>query len=89
MNIEEWWGRTFEGRGSVKYGQMPDTTPETLRKVDTFGLLTHVASEGSRSPGGLGAQMELRRREAWTARAALVISVLALLVASLSAIFGN
>lgn len=85
--IDEWWGRTFEGRGSLPYDQMPDVQPSTLRKVATADLLTHVASEGSRSAGGLAAQMELRRREAWTARAALTVSVVALTVSALSAIF--
>jgi hypothetical protein len=85
--IEEWWGRTFEGRGTVRGGQMPDNSPSTIRKLSTEDVLEFIRSEDTRSVRGLLAHMERRRREEWTARAALVVSVLALLSSLLVAVF--
>jgi ABC-type nitrate/sulfonate/bicarbonate transport system permease component len=87
--MEEWWGRTFEGRGRYGDGDRPDDRPETMRQTTTIALLGLVASEGERSVGGLAAQIELRRRESWTARMALGISVLALIVSALGAMLGR
>lgn len=82
MNIEEWWGRTFEGRGKVTILQMPDNTMTTIQKLPTEDVLELIRSEDNRSARGLLAHYELRRRENWTARAAFVISVLALIISA-------
>lgn len=83
MNIEEWWGRTFEGRGSIGAENMPAATPDVLRKLSTPDLCELIRSEESRSVRGLLSQIELRRRENWTGRAAFVVSLMALVVAAL------
>lgn len=83
MSIEEWWGRTFEKRGSVKADQMPDNSRQTIRRLKTEDILEFIRSEDTRSVRGLLAHMELRRREQWTAKAALVTSILALALTSL------
>jgi hypothetical protein len=84
MSVEEWWGRTFERRGSVTIGSMPDDSSATIQKLPTEDVLELIRSEESRSVRGLLAQYEMRRRENWTARAALVISVLALTVSAIA-----
>lgn len=84
MTVEEWWGRTFEARGSIKADNMPAATPEVLRKLSTADVCELIRSEDNRSVRGLLAHVELRRRENWTARAALVISLLALAVSALA-----
>jgi hypothetical protein len=83
MNVEEWWGRTFEQRGTIKADNMPAVTPDVLRKLSTPDLCELIRSEGNNSVRGLLSQIELRRRENWTGRAAFVVSLLALLVAAL------
>lgn len=80
MSIEEWWGRTFEGRGSVKADQMSDDSQSTIQKLSTGDLAEFIRSEDMRSVRGVLCHQEFRRRENWTGRAAFVISVLALLV---------
>lgn len=80
MSIEEWWGRTFERRGSVHAKDANAWTQETVSRMNTVDLLEMIRSEDNRSVRGLLAHMEMRRREAWTARAAFVVSVLALVV---------
>jgi hypothetical protein len=80
--MEELWGRLFERRGSIKLDQMPGTTIEIIRRLATPDILELIRSEGDRSVRGLLAQMEKKRREDWTARAALAVSVLALIVAA-------
>lgn len=84
MSIEEWWGRTFEGRGTVDKDQMPDASQATIRKLSTEHVLEFIRSEDTRSVRGLLCQMERRRREDWTARAALVVSIVALVVAAIT-----
>jgi hypothetical protein len=84
MMIEEWWGRTFEGRGTIPLDQMPDNSPETIRKLKTEDVLELIRSGDTRSVKGLAAHMELRRRENWTARAAILISIIALIVAAVT-----
>lgn len=84
MQIEEWWAQTFEGRGSVTLDQMPDNSIQVIRKLKTEEVLELVRSEDTRSVRGLIAHMEMRRREQWTARAALVVSIIALVVAALT-----
>jgi hypothetical protein len=83
MDVEEWWGRTFERRGSVQIASMPDSSPATIRKLPTEDVCELIRSEDNRSVRGLLAHHELRRREDWTGRAALVISVIAIVVALL------
>ena len=85
MSIEEWWGQTFERRGSVRITSMPDSNPATIQKLPTEDLAELYRSEGAHdhpSVRGILAGVELRRRENWTGRAALVVSVAALLVAA-------
>jgi hypothetical protein len=83
MSIEEWWGRTFEGRGAVGMNSMPDSSPATILKLSTEDVCELIRSEDDRSVRGLLAHHELRRREDWTGRAALVISIIAIIVAAL------
>lgn len=84
MSIEEWWGRTIERRGSVTICNMPDRTPQTIRKLSTDDVAELYRSEGVHdhpSVGGILAGVELRRRENSTARAAISISLFSLAVA--------
>jgi hypothetical protein len=81
--IEDWWGRQFEGRGSITLSNMPDNTPKTIRRLATEDVLELIRSEDTRSVRGLAAHMELRRRQEWTARAALIIAVAALIVSAI------
>ena len=83
MSIEEWWGRTLERRGSVGITSMPDSSPSTIRKLSTEDLCELIRSEDNRSVRGLLAHHERRRREDWTARAALVVSIVAIIIAAL------
>jgi hypothetical protein len=86
MSIEEWWGRTFERRGSVKGNQRPDSKPATIQKLSTEDVAELYRSQGIHdhpSVPGILAGVELRRRENWTGRAALFLSILAILMAAL------
>ena len=83
MSIEEWWGRTFEGRGSIKADQMPDISQATIQKLATADLAEFIHSEDMRSVRGVLCHQELRRRDNWTARAALAISVMALIISAI------
>jgi hypothetical protein len=86
MSFEEWWGRTFEKRGSIPYGQMPDSSAATIQRLQTEDVVELYRSEGTHdhpSVRGILAGIELRRRENWTARAAFVVSVIALVVAAI------
>lgn len=87
MSVEEWWGRTVEGRGTVKADQMPDSKPETIQKLATVDVMEFIRSEDIRSVRGLLCHAELRRRENWTGRAALAISILALAITATGAVF--
>lgn len=85
MNVEEWWGRTFERRGSVCITSMPDSSIGTIQKLPTEDVAELYRSEGVHdhpSVRGILAGAELRRRENWTARVALFVSVVALFVAA-------
>lgn len=82
MNIEEWWGTTFEQRGTIMADNMPAATPDVLRKLSTADLCELIRSEDNRSVRGLLAHIEIRRRENWTGRAAFVVSLLALVVSA-------
>lgn len=86
MSVEEWWGRTFERRGSITVMNMPDSSRRTIQRLSTEDVLELVRSEDNRSVRGLLAHMEARRRENWTARAALSVSIVALVVAVFGAI---
>ena len=85
MTVEELWGRAFERRGSITVTTMPDSRARTIRRLSTEDVLELVRSEDTRSVRGLLAQMEMRRRQDWTARASFVISILALVVSALHA----
>lgn len=82
MIIEELWGRAFEGRGTVKTGTADAYTTQGIPKMNTADLWEMVVSEGDRSVRSMQCQAELRRRENWTGRAALVVSIIALVVAA-------
>jgi hypothetical protein len=85
MSIEEWWGRTFERRGSVRITSMPDSSISTIQQLPTEDVAELYRSEGAHdhpSVRGILAGIELRRRENWTGRAALIVSVVALFVAA-------
>ena len=82
MNFEDWWGRTFERRGTVDPDHMPDSSPMTIRMLRTEAVLELIRSEDTRSVRGLAAHMEIRRREQWTARAALVVAICALVMSA-------
>ena len=84
MDIEEWWGHTFEKRGSIAYDQMPDSSQRTIQRLRTEDLCEMVRSEDTRSVRGLLAHIELRRRENWTARAAIAIAIVALVVSAIN-----
>jgi hypothetical protein len=56
MNVEEWWGRTFEKRGTIKADNMPGAAPDVLRKLSTEDLCELIRSEESRSVRGLLSQ---------------------------------
>jgi hypothetical protein len=86
MSIEEWWGRTFEGRGRYTLSNLPDKSLTSIQKMSTEGVAELYRSEGVHdhpSVGGILAGIELRRRENWTGRAALVVSVMALFIAAI------
>ena len=86
MSIEEWWGRTFEGRGKVSITSMPDKTLKSIQQMPTADVAELYRSEGVHdhpSVGGILAGVELRRRENWTGRAALFVAILALFVAAI------
>ena len=46
MNIEEWFGRTFEGRGKVTITSMPDKTMRSIQRMPTEDLAELYRSEG-------------------------------------------
>ena len=86
MNIDEWFGRTFEGRGKVTITSMPDKTMRSIQRMPTEDLAELYRSEGVHdhpSVGGILAGVELRRRENWTGRAALAVAILALFVSAI------
>ena len=82
MSLEEWWGATFERRGSVLLTNW-DGQLSSMRKLSTPHILELITSEDTRSVRGLLAHMERKRREDWTSRAALVVSIIALVVAAI------
>jgi hypothetical protein len=74
MSIEEWWGRTFEGRGKYAITTMPGKSVKATQQMATEDVAELYRSEGVHdhpSVGGILAGVELRRRENWTGRAAL------------------
>lgn len=83
MSVEEWWGRTFEQRGKYNLTSMPSNTLSSIRKLSTEDLLQFISQNNEQSTTRHWADHELRRREEWTGRAALVISILALVVSAL------
>jgi hypothetical protein len=86
MNIEEWWGCTFEQRGRFTMKNLPDKSPASIQKLSTEDVAELYRSEGVHdhpSVGGILAGVELRRRENWTGRFAIFLSVVAIVVAAL------
>jgi hypothetical protein len=83
VSVEEWWGRTFEGRGKHNLGSMPSSTLESIRKLSTEDLIQFISQNSETSTTRHLADHELRRRENWTGRFALAISILALVVSAL------
>jgi hypothetical protein len=85
MSVEEWWGRTFERRGSIRITGMPDSSMATIQRLPTDELAELYRSQGVHdhpSVCGILAGVELRRRENWRGRAALIVSVVALIIAA-------
>jgi hypothetical protein len=86
MSFEEWWGLTFEKRGSIPYDRMPSPVDgDVLKRLRTEDVAELYKSEGvnSNSVRGILSGIELRRRENWTGRAALFLSVIAIVLAAL------
>lgn len=83
MSIEEWWGRTFEGRGKYNLTSMPNNGLEFISKLSTADLLQFISQNNETSTTRHWAEYELRRREQWTGRAAIAISIIALVVSAL------
>lgn len=79
-------GSHVEQRGKYRMGSLPNKSLASIQKLSTEEVAELYRSEGAHdhpSVGGILAGVELRRRENWTGRAALVVSVLALLVAAI------
>ncbi len=90
MSVEEWWGKNIEKRGSLPLAQIPDKSQTTMKRLSTEDVAELYRSEGVHdhpSVPGVIAGMELRRRENWTARAAIVISIAALMVSIAGVLF--
>lgn len=80
MSIEEWWGRAFERRGSITRDALPN--PPSLgavARLSTEDLLWLIRNEPDSTQGFLS-EIEFHRRENWTARAALGLSLVAVLI---------
>jgi hypothetical protein len=91
MSVEEWWGRVVEKRGSVQLQYISEISQASIKSLSTEDVAELYRSEGVHdhpSVRGLIAGMELRRRENWTARAAIVISFAALIVSIAGSFFG-
>lgn len=83
MDMEEWWGRIFEQRGKIKLELLPKRSKEYVPKLSTDDVAEIYRSEGYHdhpSAFGLLAGLELKRRANWTARAALALSVISILI---------
>lgn len=70
-------------RKQIDLRHLPNTHPRTLRRLSDNDLFAFIAGWKEGSADWAKGQAELRRRENWTARAALVISIAALIVAAL------
>lgn len=83
MDLEEIWGKIVEGRGNLSLDTLPDRSKSSLRKLTTEDLTEIYRSEGrhdSPSAFGILAELELKRRENWPARAALVLSIISIFI---------
>lgn len=78
----------WDRRGTVAYGQMPDMKPETIRRLSDADLFQLLAGHVSTSAPHIAGQAELRRRENATARWALGVSFLSLIVATVAVVLG-
>lgn len=74
-------------RRRIELGQMPDTTLKTLRCLSDEDLHKWIAGWKENTDCWIRGQVELRRRENWTARAALTVSIVAIVIAAINAIF--
>lgn len=64
--------------------QMPDYRPSTLRQLPPEQLYLLVAQEGANTMQGVAGRVEMRRRENATARWALGVSILSLIVSAVA-----
>ncbi len=67
-------------RGRVHLGQLPDASLSTLKRLSTDDLTSWTAGWRQGTDLRMRGEMELRRREGFTARLALVIAFLSLMV---------
>ena len=74
----------WDKRGSVRYDQMPNTSPETVKGLSDDDLLRLVADHRPNTLPHLADQFEIKRRENATARMAVAISFMSLGVAALA-----
>lgn len=73
----------FRLKGSISLDQMPDSSLRTLRGLSDDDLFKYIAGWKEGSQEWAKGMAELRRRESWTARLALTVSFVALLVSLL------
>ena len=74
----------WDKRGTVALEQMPDGLPETLRRLSDYDLLRYIAGFQEGTAAHLAGSVELRRRENSTARWALAVSVISLIVSAVA-----
>lgn len=65
---------------SIALNQLPDKTPASLRRLSDPDLYTFIAGWKEGSADWIAGQVELRRRENLTARQALWVSVISLIL---------
>ena len=59
---------------------LPDHSPKSLGRLSDEELYKYIGGWQEGTPFWIGGQVELRRRENWIARRALIVSFLALIV---------
>lgn len=76
-------------RSRVSPNQMPNSKLETLQRLSTDDLMQWTAGWKKGSDSRLRGEYEIRRREGFTARLALTIAFLSLVVSIANAIWGG
>ena len=67
-------------RKYLDVNQMPDSNPETLRRLSDVDLYNWTAGWTKDSAARLSGEVEIRRRESWPARMAIGISIVAVII---------